>query len=65
MFDLPQSVIEIMIVLHADSFVFSPDILGAHGSFPNSQGVSLALGKYGHHCALLAGSHSGIGVSQA
>ena len=30
MFDLPQSVIEIMIVLNSDSFVFSLDVLGAH-----------------------------------
>ena len=30
MFDLPQSVIEIMVVFHSDSFVFSPDVLGAH-----------------------------------
>ena len=30
MFDLPETVIEIMIVLHSDSFVFSPDVLGAH-----------------------------------
>ena len=30
MFDLPQSVIEIMVVLHTDSFVFSLDVLGAH-----------------------------------
>ena len=30
MFDLPESVIEIMIVLHTDSLVFSPDVLGAH-----------------------------------
>ena len=30
MFDLPESVIEIMIVLHTDSLVFSLDVLGAH-----------------------------------
>ena len=30
MFDLPQSVIEIMIVLHSDSFIFGFDVLGAH-----------------------------------
>ena len=30
MFDLPESVIEIMVVLHSDSFVFSSDVLGAH-----------------------------------
>ena len=65
MFDLPQSVIEIMVVFHSDSFVFSPDVLGAHGGFPNCQGVSFALSKYGHHCTLLTVSHPGIGVSQA
>ena len=35
MFYVPQTIIEIMIVLHTDSLVFSSDVLGAHGGFPN------------------------------
>ena len=64
MFDLPQAVIEIMVVLHSDSLVFSFDVLGAHGGFANGQRISFSLGKYGHHCALLTGSHPGVGMSQ-
>ena len=64
MFDVPETIIEIVVVLHSDSFVFRLDVLCAHGGFANSQRVSFTLGKYGHNGPLLTGSHPGIGMGQ-
>ena len=64
MFDVPQTIIKVMIVLHSYPLVFSFDVSGAHGGFANGQRIRFSLGKYGHHCPLLTGSHPGVGVGE-
>ena len=64
LFDLPQAVVEIVVVLHPDTLVLLLDVLGAHGGLPDGERRGLALGKYRHHHALVTWSHLGINVSQ-
>ena len=65
LFDLPQAVVEIVVVLDPDPLVLLLDVLGAHGGLPDGEGRGLALGKYRHHHALVTWGHLGINVSQS
>ena len=63
LFDVPQTIIEIMIVLHTYAFVLLLDVLGAHGGLAYGKWMLLTLCKDCHHHPLLTVCHPRVLVS--
>ena len=63
LFDVPQTIIEIMIVLHTYAFVLLLYVLGAHGGLAYGKGMLFTLCKDRHHHPLLTICHPRVFVS--